>query len=184
MIKIDVSKVPTDKQSRTDFLSLKAQMEETLTQQRWINAFCIHEAGHLIYFAQLGMTEYAYLGPRIEYNGQQDSFDGFMASVQPQSKPNMDNINPAEFIATVAKAWAAGGVFAKGLTDVPDQGDQGDRDGFNRSCDSLKQRYSISFDSDSSWEQAQDGVLKDLRSPTFRARAWEKAREIQKIFGF
>jgi hypothetical protein len=184
MIHIDVSRVPDDKQTHPDFLRLKTQMETALSQQKWINAFCIHEAGHMIYLMQIGVTEYAHLGPRIEYNKQQDTFDGFMASVQPQSKPNMENIDPAALLTTAAKAYAAGGVFAKQLTGSPDQGDQQDRENLDNLCSALEQKYHISLDRDGSWKQAQEDVLKDLRSPTFRAEAWKKARELQNIFGF
>jgi hypothetical protein len=184
VISIDISKVPADKQTRPDFLSLKSQMEQVLAQPAWIKAFCIHEAGHIIYLTQLGVTQYAYLGPSIEYDKQRDAFDGIMASIQPQSRPSLGNIDLAKFFATAAKAHAAGGTFAKKLTGVPDQGDQQDRENLNGICDSLEQKYSITLDRDSSWKQAQEDVLKDLRSPKFRAEAWDKAREIEKIFGF
>src|ERR1700728_3750863 len=99
-------------------------MEQALAQRKWINAFCIHEAGHMIYLTQLGVTQYIYFGSRIEYNAQQDAFDGFMASVQPQSRPDLEDIDPAKFLITAAKAYAAGGTFAKRLTEAPDQGDE------------------------------------------------------------
>ena len=131
MIQIDVSKVPEGKRDHPDFLGLKAQMEQALSQQKWINAFCIHEAGHMIYLTRIGIIEYAYQGPRIEHNEQQNTFDGFMASVQPLSKPDLGNSDPAEIINTATKAYAAGGIFAKRLTGAPDQGDQQDRDNLN-----------------------------------------------------
>jgi hypothetical protein len=184
MISIDTSTVPADKQTSPDFLSLKAQMEQALAQQKWIKAFCIHEAGHMIYLSQIGVTQYTYLGPRIEYDKQRDAFDGFMASVQAQSKPSPGNIDLTKFLTTAAKAYAAGGTFAKRLTGAPDQGDQQDRENLNAVCDLIEQEYSISLDRDASWKQAQEDVLKDLRSPEFRAKAWEKAREIQQNFGF
>ncbi len=86
MISIDISKVPPEKQTRPDFLNLKAQMEHALAQKQWINAFCIHEAGHMIYLTQLGVTEYFYIGPHIVYNQSKDIFDGYMAAVQPQTR--------------------------------------------------------------------------------------------------
>lgn len=186
MISIDTSKVPVDKQTHPDFLSLKAEMEQALTQQKWISAFCIHEAGHMIYLTQIGVIQYTYLGPRIEYNEQQDTFDGFMAAVQPQTGAIFENANPSEFLITAAKAYAAGGTFAKRLTGAPDQGDQEDRENLNSICGLIEQKYpGIAIDRDSSWKQAQEDVLRDLRSPAFRAKAWEKAREIQKnIFDF
>ena len=159
-------------------------MEQALGHPKWIKAFCIHETGHMIYLTQLGVTQYAYVGPRIEYDKQRDAFDGFMASVQAQSEPNLGNIDLAKFLTTVAKAYAAGGVFAKALTGALDQGDQRDRENLNRICDSLEQEYSVTLDRDSSWKQAQEDVLKDLRSPKFRTEAWGKAREIQESFGF
>jgi hypothetical protein len=186
VIPIDISKVPIDKHTHPDFLGLKKEMEQALTQQSWISAFCIHEAGHMIYLTQIGITDYTYFGPRIEYDQQQDKFEGYMAAVQPQSGAIPENVNLSEYLATAAKAYAAGGTFAKKLTGASDQGDEEDRENLNSLCTSLEQKCSgIAIDRDSSWKQAQNDVLIDLRSPSFRTTAWEKAREIQKkLFGF
>jgi hypothetical protein len=184
VVQIDTSRVPVDKLTRPDFLSLKAEMEQALANQKWIKAFCIHEAGHMIYLTQLGITQYGYIGPRIEYDDKRDAFDGFMVSIQPQSAPDITNADLSKFFITVAKAYAAGGTFAKKLTAAPDQGDQQDRENLNGICNKLEQKYSIVLDREASWKQGQEDVLKDLRSPEFCAKAWEKAREIERSFGF
>jgi predicted Ser/Thr protein kinase len=101
-----------------------------------------------------------------------------------RSKPVLESIDLGVFLTTVAKAYAAGGTFAKQVTGAPDQGDQQDRDNLDSLCDSIEQQYSIALDRDASWKQAHEDVKKDLRSPAFQAKAWEKAREIQRIFGF
>jgi hypothetical protein len=185
VIAIDVSKVPSDKQTRQEFLNLKSQMAQALAQKQWINAFCIHEAGHMFYLTQIGVTEYSYLGPRIVYNQLQDNFDGYMASVQPQAADFTKNTDPQKLLITAAKAYAAGSAFTKKLTGAPDQGDQEDRENLDNMCDLIQQKFSgFVIDREASWKQAQEDVLRDLRSPEFRAKAWEKAREIQgKLFG-
>src|SRR6202043_1253898 len=120
MTQIDVSKVPTDKQTHPDFLKLKTQMEQALSKQKWIKAFCIHEAGHMTYFSQMGVIEYEFLGPRITYRQETDTFDGYMASVKPKTFPAITSLGQFQlFLTTVAKAYVAGKIFTQALTAAP-----------------------------------------------------------------
>jgi hypothetical protein len=52
VIPIDTSGIPADKLGRPDFLKLQAEMKQALTQQTWIKAFCLHEAGHMRLYAR------------------------------------------------------------------------------------------------------------------------------------
>lgn len=185
MISVDLSKIPPDKLAHTKLAPLKTQMELALNHKKWMNAFCIHEAGHQIYLSKLGVTEFEYKGPRIEYNQGNDDFDGYMASVEPKSIPVVpDDTDPYEIVKGGAKAWTAGGAFAERLTAAPDNGSQGDRQRFDAICAGLKQKYSLVLDGDKLWEEGKNAVMKDLNSPAFRSAAWEKADEIQNVFGW
>jgi hypothetical protein len=185
MASIDMSNVPKDKLNRPDFLGLKAEMEGALENKNWTKAFCIHEAGHIMYLSELGATQFIYAGPRIKYNEQTDTFDGYMASVSPQSLPRFkEGDDISNFSTLVAKSYAAGGVFTKRLTNASDQGDQGDREIFDSICASVEQKARVTIDRETAWKQGQEDVAKDLRSPQFRTNAWKKAAELAKKFGF
>ena len=185
MILVDTSKIPPDKLAHRKLAPLKTQMELALNHKKWINAFCIHEAGHQIYLSKMGVTEFECIGPRIEYNEDNDDFDGYIASVEPKSIPTVpDDTDPYEIVKAGAKAWTAGGAFAERLTAAPDNGSQGDRQRFDAICAGLKQKYSLVLDGDTLWEEGKNAVMKDLNSPAFRSMAWGKAHEIQSVFGW
>jgi hypothetical protein len=183
---IDTSQIPQDKLADARFLSLHAQMQAALNHTGYVNSFCIHEAGHIIYFSRAGVADFDFYGPRIVYDAGRDDFDGYPAAVQP--KPwNADflNMDVQQWLNTVAQAHAAGGVFARLLANVPDVGDDEDRQLFDHMCAVVqRQTPNIEIDREASWREAQDAVMKDLRSPAFRAQAWNKAREIKaRLFG-
>lgn len=160
-------------------------MESALSQQKWINAFCIHEAGHITYFSQMGITEYDFRGPRIAYNQEKDAFDGYMVSVKPKNIPAVTSLEGFQrSLKTIAKAYVAGKIFTRVLTDAPDAGEQEDRQNFDNACRMVESIFSgQTIDREESWNQAEKDVRLDLRSPQFRTKAWETARTTErKIF--
>jgi hypothetical protein len=186
MATIDLSQVPSDKLNHPDFINLKNQMEHALSQDLWIKAFCIHEAGHMTYFKQAGITQFAFDGPRIIYNGETDNFDGYMASVIPKAGAAPQKAEKVqEFFSTLAKAHVAGRVFTRQLTNAPDSGEEEDRHNFDKLCSELESGFpGITIDRKESWEQAEKEVLIDLRNPAFKTNAWQTAKEIEKtLFG-
>jgi hypothetical protein len=72
MIIVDTSKIPPDKLNHPKLAPLKNQMELALNHRKWMNSFCIHEAGHQIYLYKLGVTKFEHEGPRIEYSATKD----------------------------------------------------------------------------------------------------------------
>jgi len=185
MILIDTSGVPPEKLTDPRLLGLKGQMQQALQNRKWVDAFCIHEAGHMIYLEKMGVMEFVFTGPRIEYDAIRDDYDGYMASVQAQTIPVLpDDADPLEVVDAGARAWAAGGVFTEKLTAAPDNGAQGDRELFNAICDAIEMKHSLGLDREQSWKQGREDVFNDLRSPAARERAWEKAHEIRSRFGF
>jgi hypothetical protein len=185
-IEIDISQVPADKQQRPDFIELRGQMQAALSNSKWIGAFCIHEAGHKIYLSRLGVTEFKYIGPRIIYNGQQGTLDGYPVAVKAEPKPlTADGFDFKDWLSKIAQAKAAGGVFSRTLTAAPDNGDSEDKDSFKSACDMLRAKMpSLEIDEEALWKEAQEIVAKELRSPKFRQECWKEANEIrQKLFG-
>lgn len=183
MPSVDISQVPSEQLYRLDLLSLKKDMESALSQKAWINAFCIHEAGHMTYFTQLGVIEYDFQGPRIAYDQEIDSFAGYMASVKPSHAPALpDTVEKFQcFISIATKAYVAGKVFTRSLTTAPDSGEEEDRQNFDDLCRTIEIQFSgLTLDRQQSWLQAEREVALDLRSPQFRTKAWETAKIIEK----
>jgi hypothetical protein len=187
MVTIDASGVPTDKLSHPDFLALKAEMEAALSRPAWVNAFCVHEAGHMIYFEQLGVTKFTFAGPRIIFKPP-NTFDGMMAMVKPDNVPAITGSNQFQNNLNIAaRAYVAGRVFTYKLTDAPDAGEEEDRRNFTALCKAVEKSFGLPtgmINVGESWENAESEVLIDLRSPEFRAKAWAVARKIRNEFGF
>jgi len=135
----------------------------------------------MVYLSIIGVTEFDFIGPRITYNAEKDTFEGYMAAVQPKKAIVPDMTNAQAFLNTAAKAYVAGRVFTKKLTNAPDSGDEDDRQRFDEVCSSVENKLrGVTIDRQKSWEQAEEEVLVDLRSPKFRAKAWTIAKEIKK----
>ncbi len=185
-VEIDISKVAVEKRDDPRFLELSRQMQAALNNPKWQAAFCIHEAGHKIYLSRLGITEFTFIGPHIVYNSERDDFDGSPAAVKAEPVPlTAEGFNFEAWLLGVAHAKAAGGVFARRLTNAPDQGDVEDKEEFKRACSLLKEKMpKLQIDEEAIWKQAQESIERELRSPEFRRNCWKEAHEIkQKTFG-
>lgn len=184
-IKIDTSQVPVEKVDRPDFKSLRAKIERAVGDQKWLQAFSIHETGHWIYFQRAGLKDFLYNGPRIVHDPVKDEFVAYPAALQPlTAKLDPEGFGSQRMFFNLAKAHAAGGIFSRELAGAPDHGDTDDRKRFDAICDVILQKVpAASLDRDAVWTRAQEYVKRDLRSPAFRQEAWEKAAELrQKIF--
>jgi hypothetical protein len=186
---IDISSVPVDKRQRPDFVNLYSQIQAAINNPAWVIAFCVHEAGHKIYISRFGVTGFQFLGPRITYDPRQDTFDGFPAAVTTTTPPKpltAVGFNFDQWLAGIAQTKAAGGVFARVLTPAPDGGDEDDKEEFLDACISLHTAMpNLYFDEESVWQEAQEAITKELRSPVFRKECWDEANKIrQEIFGY
>lgn len=158
-----------------------------------VNALCIHEAGHVIYLTRAGLGEFSYFKSRITYDAERGKFDGYLAEVLPRvgrTFPTNLNLNLLnDWLFQVAQGFAAGGVFARELTnatlDMGDVGDSADYERFSEMCYLIHQGDpSNTIDRETTWKQAQEAVKKDLRNSKSREEAWKKAKEIkQTLFG-
>jgi hypothetical protein len=185
-VEIDISKVPAEKRNDPKFLELLAQMQAALANPKWQAAFCIHEAGHKIYLSRFGITQFTFIGPYIVYDAARDDFDGYPLAVKAEPVPlTAEGFDFEGWLVRVAQAKAAGGVFARRLTNAPDQGDAEDKDEFKRACALLREKMpKLQIDEEGIWKHAQEEISKELRSPEFRRNAWTQANEIKiQIFG-
>lgn len=180
---IDTSRIPQDKLTDPRFLQLHTNMMNALSNPLYINAFCVHEAAHIIYFRRMGATEFTLNGPRIEYDQAMDEFDGYMADVKVESL-NMEpsDVEVINLVRQAARGHAAGGIVARAMTNVSDGGDEEDRRRFISLCEAA--RISEPAERQAIWLQAGEDVRQDLRSPAFKSEIWAKAKEIKlQIFG-
>lgn len=186
---IDISSVPVDKRQRPDFVNLYSQIQAAINNPNWVTAFCVREAGYKIYISRFGVTGFQFLGPRITYDPQQDTFDGFPAAVTTTTPPKpltAGGFNFDQWLASIAQTKAAGAIFARVLTSAPDRGDENDKEQFLDACISLHTAMpNLYFDEEAVWQEAQEAITKELRSPDFRRECWDEANKIrQEIFGY
>ena len=185
MKEIDVSQVPFEKLTDPDFLRCRSQMEAVLKSDQWVTGFSAHEAGHLIYFRRAGWKDFDYRGPTILFDSARCEFKAIVAAVRPAGTMNeaADKVITLEqFIMSMAKGHAAGGVVIRSLTSLPDAGDDGDYEDFSNWCTAIcAQHPHLPIDRKRFWEDAQKAVAKDLRKPPARKEIWDVAKEIRPI---
>jgi hypothetical protein len=187
MVQIDISGVPVGKRSDPRFTNLLAQMQAAVNDPAWQAAFGIHEIGHKIYLEKMGVTGFDFIGPRVEYDAAKDEFAGYTAAVKAQNIPLLvaNGFDFNKWLNQLARSKAAGGVFSRRLTEAPDHGDAEDRSEFSRGCDMLREKMpGLQIDEDAIWKEAQEEILKDLRSPAYRRQCWDEANKIKaQLFG-
>lgn len=178
-VRIDISGVPSKVRLLQAFKTVYNDLHDGLLNEAEVDAVCIHEAGHEIYFQEAGFSEFDRHGPRIICGPS--SIVGTAASVQPR-RPAVPVAVTPEWLFLVAKACAAAGVYSRSLTP------SSKRDGDGEDIERLQGIYKAAKTSlpEDTWELAQDAVLKELEaSPARQTLAWERAREIKdELFGY
>jgi hypothetical protein len=155
------------------------EMRELMKEPR--NRLCIalHEAGHVRYGLRAGAVDVKYHGP-VEYPGRPGIFGvAAVEMVFPESGTSVD-------IIAIARWLCAGGVVKRILMPdfwVDDE-DSTDYDVFideyiSRVPEQVlggltREAYAKTF-----WQQGQQDVERDLRSPSFRREMWELARDVE-----
>jgi hypothetical protein len=167
-IQIDISDVPEDKRTDPQFLALLADMQKRCTDQRLVNAICIHEAAHVFFLAQAGLDKPTAQGPKIFYDQIKNQFDAHGSSVKFNGRDQnyIDKLDSYDWLGRLAKGYAAGGVAARVLANSEDRGDEDDRANFDKSFAKIKsQNPTLTMTSDEFWAAAQASVEKDLQIP-------------------
>jgi hypothetical protein len=185
-VEIDISDVPHEKRDDLKFVELLRQMQAAVNNRKWQTAFSVHEAGHKVYLSRLGITEFAFIGPKITYDKHRDDFDGYPAAVKAEPVPlRAEGFDIDNWLLQLAQSKAAGSVFSRSLTAVPDSGDTEDRHEFSYACNLVREKLpEHPIDEERIWNEAQEAVKRDLRSPSFRRKCWQEANEVrQKLFG-
>jgi hypothetical protein len=134
-----------------------------------------HEAAHLYYFTMAGMKNYDPYPAKLCYEPTVDDYGGTLASVHPRDLEAPTAGKEAEWLWTIVKAHAAGGVIARKLMpSLPDHGDQDDKDRFM----DLYKKMKTATNPEDLWKQAQMAVSQELaENPTVLARLEKFAEE-------
>jgi hypothetical protein len=188
---INYTHVPQDKWNDLEFLSklaMKIQhVQRELSVQSAVELFCIHEAGHAIYWERLGLTT-RHVGPTISYVADFGLWRFYPLMTEPSPSPTTLKANYPNLLG-IAKGAAAGGRFVMSLVDAnasdDDAGDKDDHFRFHRVCTILrdnaeKQNRYLCFNKDKLWEKAQTAVSDDLQHEDFRKEAQERAKRIMR----
>lgn len=151
----------SDELKQTDkFKQAYQEMYATLTSPGFAHALSCHEAAHLFYFTKAGMENYDAFPAKLYYDLTTDDYGGTLASVQPLDlKPPTTEGEAKEWLWTILKAHAAGGVIArKVMHSLSDHGDQDDKIRFVRMCKTMN----VTTNPEELWKQAQAAVSKEL----------------------
>ena len=182
MVNIDVLQVPPEKQNDRRFLALYGQLRMVFSSAIYVEAFCVHEAAHGIYFLRAGATKLIFGGPTISYDSGQDTFTANAASITAvgYSDEFLGRIGIREWIFAMARGYVAGGVAAHILAKVPDDGGEEDHRSFLALCNAIcAQTTEFTVDRPAAWKQAQDEVARDLRIPSLRTEVHQRAHEFK-----
>jgi hypothetical protein len=174
--------IPFAKQTDPKYLQELRKLEEKLNDPREIEKACVHETGHLLYFARVGVTKTYIQVPRIFPKGEQ--FDYHMAAVGTERQ--QISATNARRLILVARAIAAGGVFLQELKGVQNGGDNDDYTNFVEYCELYQRTVSSKpFNKRKLWRKAQNHVKRELqRKDSLLLRAGDMANMLKRLFFF
>jgi hypothetical protein len=182
IVNIGISQVPAEKQNDHRFLALCGKLRLAFSSSSYVEAFCVHEAAHGIYFLRAGATRLIFGGPTISYDTGQDTFTANAASITAvgYSDEFLGRIGIREWISAMARGYVAGGVAARILAKVPNDGDEEDHRSFLALCNAIcAQNTEFTVDRPAAWKQAQDEVARELRIPSLRIEVHQRADEFK-----
>ena len=187
-IYIDTSAVPPEIRNTALFRADLLEMRSVLSQKSKVTAFCIHEAGHYVYFLKMGVPEddFTFRGPRFRYIVESGTgkVRADMAVIKPDlSVINFDTFENGEHIAlALAKAAAAGGAYTMVLAAEKVSGEEDDRRMFHayfrHLCEIYPELLHEAQEQDY-WDKGRAAVLRDLRSPKAMNEGWAIADSLR-----
>jgi len=173
--KINISTVPADKRNAPDFQELYKGAQEIFSEIIAINSFCIHEAGHVIYYLRAGVPIHSIVGPRMTYK-EKPIF--IPAAIQVELK-DMEALGTSkEAVQKVAKIHAAGKASVLALTGLTAAGEETDRTNFNDFCDLAGIPKN---DRNGIWDDAEYQIKKEIIKPANKKEAWDNAYNIRRL---
>lgn len=186
-IEIDESGVSLEKRNHPEYERLLSKLKKELTASNSIEIFCVHEAGHLIFFRQAGFTEFIFLGPTMTYDSlkpckdESERYDYFLAAVRTPEASQIHEYNENVLI-NLAGGAAAGEVFNEERQQCPPVpiDKSSDFDGFDEHCrKALRYDNEIGYDAKSRWGRARDLVKAYLEDRTNETQIQSAIMEVR-----
>jgi hypothetical protein len=142
---------------------------------------CLHEAGHIIYMRDARATKITFYGPEIIW----DARNGVPAISRSSVEWTPPRIARVDSVATGRnlKPFIASFIFREKLAVPNDEIAIGmDMDDARQWFDEYVGTGDAGFDA--AFKESRDEIIKDLRSPAFKKKAWDTAREFSReVFG-
>jgi hypothetical protein len=179
-ITIKSSTLTPEQRNHPNFAPLLAQEEKLFNSDAYRLRVSLHEAGHVIYMRAAGATKIIFYGPEIIWDARFEKPAISRSSVV-WTPPVVDSVA----VALNLKPFIGGIVFRERLS-VPNDAEAIERDMFdarqwfdthvgrtgNKGFDDARFEVAI--------EEAREEIIRDLRSPAFKKKAWETAREFSR----
>lgn len=178
MYKID-DHVGKEFREETTYLLKLGELKVILQEEKALDVYCVHEAGHVIVFLKAGAREsdFIYKRPTIYYNVEIKDFDYFPCAVKPTKR---DELRTEADLESLARAAVAGGIFELELMKSINIGDTDDRDRFHEAYDeAVNQGMKVKRTEKNMWDWAQGEVTKELRAQALQAEGHERATDIR-----
>jgi hypothetical protein len=185
--KIDESGVSLERRKHPEYKRLYSKLKKELTASHSIEIFCVHEAGHLIFFRQAGFTEFDFLGPTMTYDDlkpyddESKRYNYFLAAVRTPEASRIDEYNENVLIRLAGGA-AAGEVFNEVRQQCPPVpiDKSSDFDGFDEHCrKALRYDNEIGYDAKGRWGRARDEVKAYLEDRTNETKIQSAITEVR-----
>jgi hypothetical protein len=132
-ITIDVSRVPLGLQKHPQCLASCADIREGFSNAKKFDAICLHEAGHMIHFTEMGVPQngFVFTRPYIDFAADGKG-GGRFTPIAFSIEPNLNAIDMRRFKSgeeialALAKAATAGAVYTRMFTEETDLGNEVD----------------------------------------------------------
>jgi hypothetical protein len=177
----DVRKVGRLRDPR--FLSLFNNMSAGLSDPQRAFEVCVHEVAQFTYLSRAGLTGLRFGGPQIIYKAEIDKFAGRGARViTADCTPDvahLSKISTGEWIKELVLGYAAGGVAANDLANAPDNGDEEDRELFDKFCETGLPNGLKVLNPDALWSQAQRILKAELQIPGIKEPILATAKKLR-----
>lgn len=170
---IDESGVDVKKREHPEYKRLYSKLQNELTASGAIDIFCVHEAGHLIFFRKAGYTTFIFRGPTMTYNpwkpckDESERYNYYIAAVE---TPEIDRL--VHYDDRTLLGLARGAAAAELFNEIRQQcapipiDKSSDFDGFDNHCrKALRYDPDIGYDASGRWRRARAEVTPYLHNP-------------------
>jgi hypothetical protein len=170
------------------FLSLFNDMSAGLSDPQHAFEVCVHEVAQFTYLDRAGLAGLRFGGPQIIYKAEIDKFAGRGARViTTDCIPNaahLSKISNGAWVKELVLGFAAGGVAAEVLANASNNGDEEDRELFDKFCESGLPNGLKVLNGAELWDRARDILTDELQIPRIKEPILTTAKALRfNLFG-